>query len=131
MGAAPNQETVNDTAKLIMHRLVARALAQDPTLIERAKAAHARISSRFPDRSFTQEWKDLLDGPLAELRSRITSHDPDMKRLRLSSPFVIAGGIDFTSPTLRQRIWRSAKRLAMRAAPFARGPESSVGSAAA
>ncbi len=36
MYAPLNQEMVNDTAKLIMHRLIARLLVRDPLLIDRA-----------------------------------------------------------------------------------------------
>jgi hypothetical protein len=34
--------------------------------------------------------------------------------LRLSSPFVVAEGIDFTDPRLRRRIMRAANRIAAR-----------------
>lgn len=37
-----------------------------------------------------------------------------MKRLRLSSPFVIAEGADFTDPNLRRRIRRAAERIVER-----------------
>jgi hypothetical protein len=114
MHAPLNCETVNDTAKLIMHRLVARALARDPWLIERAKAGLAASAVRFPDRSFIADWNDLLHLPVGELRSRLTSRSEESKRLRLSSPFVIAEGVDFTDATLRRRIGRAAKRTAAR-----------------
>jgi hypothetical protein len=115
MDAPLNQETVNDTAKLIMDRLIARSLARDPTLIDRAKASLAKMSLRFPDCSFVADWEKLLRLPTQELRILLTSRDQDMKRLRLSSPFVTAEGVDFTDQTLRRRIWRAAKRLAARA----------------
>jgi hypothetical protein len=44
----------------------------------------------------------------------LTSRHPEMKRLRLSSPFVIADGADFTDPDLRRRIRRAARRIAER-----------------
>ncbi|WP_431269280.1 hypothetical protein [Dankookia sp. P2] len=37
MPSAVNKESVNDRAKLIMHRLIARRLARDPALVERAR----------------------------------------------------------------------------------------------
>jgi hypothetical protein len=49
------------------------------------------------------------------LRRRLTRRDEGMTRLRLSSPFVLADGIDVTDQTLRRRIWRAAKRLAEKA----------------
>jgi hypothetical protein len=119
MSVPLNQEIVNDTAKLIMHRLIARDLARDPSLVERARISHARASERFPDRSFTREWDDLLRLPASEVRSRLRSCDRNMNRLRLSSPFVTADGVDFTDPILRHRIWRAANRLVARAAHLA------------
>ncbi len=38
-----NQGVVGDTAKLIMHRLIARQLCRDPALVEKAKIAHAQF----------------------------------------------------------------------------------------
>jgi hypothetical protein len=109
----PNQEVVNDTAKLIIHRLIARVLAHDRSLLDRAKASHAKLSRRFPDRTFVNDWNRLLDRPIPELRSLLTSRSREMRRLRLSSPFVTAEGFDLTHPTLRQRIWAMARRLAI------------------
>jgi hypothetical protein len=116
MSDAPNQEAVNDCAKLIMHRLIARNLSRDPSLVERAKISHARTFTRFRDRSFVREWDVLLHLPVEEIRLRLSSRDRNMNRLRLSSPFVTAFGIDFTDPILRRRIWQAAKRLTVRAA---------------
>jgi hypothetical protein len=112
---ALNQEMVNDAAKLIMHRLIARLVARDPSLIDRAKISLLRTSTRFPDRSFVAEWEELLRLPAWELRARLTSRTQHMKRLRLSSPFVMAEGVDFGDPTLRRRIRGAAGRLVARA----------------
>ena len=49
MSRPPNRETVNDTAKLIMHRLIARELARDSTLVERARVQLGKLAVRFPD----------------------------------------------------------------------------------
>lgn len=38
MAVELNQEVVNDAAKLMMHRLVARALARDPSLVDRQES---------------------------------------------------------------------------------------------
>lgn len=115
MGAPLNQETINDAAKLIMHRLIARSLARDPSLIERTKVSLARIAARFPDRSFVQDWDQLLRLPPGQVRALLTSRNQDMRRLRLSSPFMTAEGVDFGDETLRRRIRRAAKRIATRA----------------
>ncbi|MBX9777333.1 MAG: hypothetical protein K2Y71_23395 [Xanthobacteraceae bacterium] len=122
MRAQLNQEIINDTANLIMHRLIARSLARDPTLISRARASHSRISRRFLDRSFVAEWDTLLRLPACQLRALLTCRTEQMKRLRLSSPFTTAKGVDFSSRPLRHRIRQAAKRIAMRASLSA--PES-------
>jgi hypothetical protein len=115
MDAPLNQETINDTAKLIIDRLISRSIARDPMLVERAKASLAKISLHFPDRSFVADWDKLLRLPTHELRGLLTSRNQDMKRLRLSSPFVTAEGVDFTDQNLRRRIRRAAKRIVARA----------------
>jgi len=115
MQAPLNQEIVNDTAKLIMHRLIARLLARHPYLVDQARVSLAEVSSRFPDRAFVGDWEELLRLPTAELRALLTSRDQGMKRLRLSSPFVTAEGVDFGDQALRRRIRRAAKRIVARA----------------
>jgi hypothetical protein len=114
MELTPNKEMVNDRAKLIMHRLIARSLARNPFLVERAKMCHWQIALRFPNRSFVRDWDDLLGRPLADLRAQLTSRSLRMKRLRLSSPFALVDELDFTEPTTRRRIWSAAQRLAAR-----------------
>jgi hypothetical protein len=114
-----NQEHVNDTAKLMIHRLIARAIGRDPSLIDRAKISLDRSSSeRYEGYSFVNEWDDLLRLPPSNVRRRLTSRDEEMTRLRLSSPFVIADGIDFSDVALRRRIWQAAKRLAVKSTAF-------------
>lgn len=109
-----NKERVNDTAKLIMHRLIARELGRDPSLLDRARISQAKIAERFADRPFVRGWDELLNAPAAELRARLTSRDSDMVRLRSSSPFVLAEGVDFTDYDLRLRIQRAARRVVER-----------------
>jgi hypothetical protein len=113
MAVELNQEVVNDAAKLMMHRLVARALARDPSLVDRARVFQARISERFRGHDFVHQWDALLRLPLPQLRLRLTSRDPEMRRLRVSSPFVV-GGVDFTDEGLRRRIRRAARKVVAR-----------------
>jgi hypothetical protein len=109
-----NKERVNDTAKLIMHRLIARELGRDPSLVKRAKDALGHGAEHFRHHSFVQDWNELLDLPVPEIRHRLTSRDEDIARLRLSSPFVLAQGVNFEDEALRHRIWRAAKRITIR-----------------
>jgi hypothetical protein len=114
MDDAVNQETVNDTAKLMIHRLISRQLRRDPTLIERAKASNARISNRYAGSPFVREWDELLRLPPSMLGAKLRSGSSDMVRLRASSPFVLAEGVDLTDYRLRLRIRRAAKRIVLR-----------------
>jgi hypothetical protein len=109
-----NRERVNDAAKLMMHRLIARELGRDPSLVERARISQTKMAERFADRPFVREWDALLSVPAAELRGRLTRRDSDMVRLRSSSPFVLAEGVDFTDYDLRLRIQRAARRVVER-----------------
>ena len=109
-----NQETVNDTAKLIMHRLISREIGRDPSLVESAKISHARTAWLYAGRPFVREWDDLLKLPLTRLRAKLVSREPDMVRLRASSPFLLAAGIDLTDYDFRLRIRRAARRIVER-----------------
>jgi hypothetical protein len=122
MSTLPNRETVNDTAKLIMHRLIARELARDPTLVERARVQLGKMAVRFPDRSFVHDWEAVLHRPISEIAAVLTGRNQDARRLRLSSPFILADGIDFKNEALRRRIGQAAKRIATRTAPERTGP---------
>jgi hypothetical protein len=114
MDTKVNQESVNDAAKLMMHRIIARRLSHDPSLIEQARTSQSKIAERFAGRLFVREWDELLTLPVAELRAKLVSRDSDMVRLRISSPFVLAEGVDFTDYDLRLRIRRAARRVAER-----------------
>jgi hypothetical protein len=122
MSTLPNRETVNDTAKLIMHRLIARELARDPTLVERARVRLEKMAVRFPDRSFVRDWEAVLQRPVSEIAAVLTGRNQEARRLRLSSPFILADGIDFKDEALRRRIGQAAKRIAARTAPEGAGP---------
>jgi hypothetical protein len=122
MSVELNQEYVNDTAKLMMHRLIARAISRDPSLVEKAKVSIERSSQHFQDCSFIREWSELLNHPLSEIRRLLASRSERMTRLRLSSPFMLAEGIDFGNTALRRRIWRAAKRVAQASPTIAELP---------
>src|SRR5262245_42669169 len=114
MAAQLNEEIVNDTAKLIMHRLIARSLKRNPSLISSAIASCSKISDRFPDRTFVAEWEELLGLSPRRLRALLVGRNEKMKRLRQSSPFILAEGVDFSDVVLRRRIRRAARRIALR-----------------
>lgn len=98
-----NQEAVNNRAKLMMHRIVARRLARDSSLVS---IARAKLSDGSRALDASAEWRDLLSLDLPELRRQITARTERMERLRLSSPFATG----FTDPQLRRRIWQLARK---------------------
>jgi transposase-like protein len=86
-----NQEQVNDTAKLMMHRLIARAIGRDPSLIDRAKISLNRSSSeRYEGYSFVSEWSDLLRLPPVKVRRRLTSRAVKSAALESASTRIVA-----------------------------------------
>jgi hypothetical protein len=119
MSTTLNRETINDTAKLIMHRLIARELVRSPSLVARARTSLEKMAVRFPDRPFVQEWDTVLRRPIDEIVAVLRGRGEDARRLRLSSPFVLAEGIDFKDEALRRRIGQVAKRLAARGSAIA------------
>lgn len=100
-----NTEMVNDRAKLLMHRLIARRISQQPELIEASKR---NLTTSPLSLSSNQEWREILDLEPAEVRRTITSRTKKMERLRLSSPFSTVAGLQ--DPTIRKRIWKLAKK---------------------
>lgn len=109
-----NEGVVGDTAKLMMHRLIARMLRRDPSLAERARIAHTRQVDQFAGWPFVREWEELLALPTRELASKLTNRDREMMRLRNSSPFYLAEGVDFGDYEARVRLKRAARRIVER-----------------
>ena len=102
-----NAEAVNDRAKLMIHRLVARRLPTEPGIVEKAREVVSRAKAVGAPYEFLDEWRDLLSLDPAELRRTITSRSERMIRLRLSSPFALLA--DVKDPELCRRIWRKAR----------------------
>jgi hypothetical protein len=100
-----NEETVNDRAKLLMHRVAARQLSVNPHLIDAAKS---KIMGGVNPPDYVAEWREVLDLDVKEVRRALTRRSEKMDRLRLSSPFGLV--INFGDPVLRKRIWRLARK---------------------
>ncbi|WP_431203250.1 hypothetical protein ACQ86E_31440 [Bradyrhizobium betae] len=114
MGDGLNEGIVGDTAKLMMHRLIVRMLRRDPSLVEKAKLAHERQASQFAGWPFVREWQELLALPPKELASKLVSRDREMVRLRNTSPFWLAEGVDFGDYHARVRLRKAARRIVKR-----------------
>jgi hypothetical protein len=109
-----NAAVVGDFAKLIVHRLVARRMRRDSSLVERAKKVQARMAEQYGGWPFVADWNELLAMPPAALRDKLVSRDREMVRLRNTSPFYLTEGIDFGDYGYRIRIARAARRVAQR-----------------
>lgn len=109
-----NEGVVGDTAKLMMHRLIVRKLRRDPTLVDKAKAAHASQADQFHGWPFVREWQELLALPTGELASKLISRDREMARLRNSSPFYLVEDVHFGDYDARIRLRRAARRVVER-----------------
>jgi hypothetical protein len=103
----PNAEAVNDRVKLLFHRLIARRLGQDPSLVALARDDLAKTRESREERTYMREWEQLLSLDVDVLRREIIRRDERMTRLRISSPLGCL--IDVADPDLRRRIWRSAR----------------------
>jgi hypothetical protein len=119
MTAKVNESEVGDTAKLMIHRLIARRMRHDPTLLDRAKTVHARQADEFEGWPFVREWDVLLSLPPSDLTLKLVSRDCEMMRLRNSSPFYLAHDV-LKDPEFRGRIARAARRLAVQSGGFPR-----------
>lgn len=103
-----NAEVVNDRAKLMIHRLLARRMASEPDLVAQARdvLSSRRVGGASPE--YIDEWKQLLALEPNELRRIITARTDDMYRLRVSSPLALVADIE--NPDLRRRVWRKARQ---------------------
>ena len=101
----PNRESVNDRAKLILHRLVARSLRANPALLEDARTRLRSLAGPAPD--YVMQWARLLDQPAEDVADLIGSRSEHMTHLRVSSPFRLPEGFD--DEAWRRRVWKKAK----------------------
>jgi uncharacterized protein YdbL (DUF1318 family) len=100
-----NRETVNDRAKLILHRLVARSLRANPALLDEARTRLQSLGGAAPD--YVVQWARVLDRPAEEVADLIGSRSEHMTHLRVSSPFRLPEG--FEDEAWRRRVWQKAK----------------------
>lgn len=108
-----NREVINDTAKLIMHRLIARRVATTPSIIAAARNANAKAAEHFPGQAFVGEWDAILALSPQEIGARLICKSSAMTRLRTASPF-IGTKLGLTDYDFRIRIGRAAKRVVAR-----------------
>ena len=100
-----NRESVNNRAKLILHRLVARSLRANPSLLEDARTRLQSLAGPAPD--YVIQWARVLDRPAEDVADLIGSRSEHMIHLRVSSPFRLPVGFD--DEAWRRRVWKKAK----------------------
>ncbi|WP_207459390.1 hypothetical protein [Azospirillum sp. SYSU D00513] len=107
-----NSEIVNDRAKLIYHRLIARRIAGDPDLVRRARNVLDNLATDPNQRAYVGEWRNVLAGSDGQIRNFIVSRGQDATRLRISSPFPLLPELSIEDEQIRRRLWRKAKTFA-------------------
>ena len=111
----PNAEEINDRAKLLYHRLVARRLRRDSGLVARVRDVVGKPPFAAAASPWTDDWRLLLDAPLSQLLGVLVERSSYATRLRVNSPFPFVSELKIANEELRRRLWRVAKRGFVRA----------------
>ena len=109
-GDRPDAEEVNDRARLVRHRLVARRLRDRPEILERAMDGAVAMG----DTPEGVAWRRVLSGSPSEVADRVRARTDEMDRLRVSSPLTAADP-SLRDPDLRVRVRSAARRVLERA----------------
>lgn len=88
-----------------MHRAVAERLAEDPRILDGARARVQRwLETGEVHAHWAREWQSVLTGSVEQIRASLTDVSEHARALRQMTPF--AGAID---PRTRWRIWREVR----------------------
>lgn len=105
-------DLINEEFKLVAHRIIARLIKLDPSLLEKARKKISTMEENHGEVDFILEWKEILSREsIFDIQKELTSRDDDNYRLRISSPFNTMSFPPFNSEAYRRRIWKAAKRL--------------------
>ena len=117
----PDAEAVNDRARLVRHRLVARRMRDVPGILERARE-NAKAMGATPEGA---AWRRILAGSAARVADEVRAKTQEMDRLRIASPLTAADPL-LRDATIRTRVRAAARRILERAMapkpPLAPGP---------
>lgn len=100
-----NRHELAEERSLALHAAVARRLAEDPALLEKARSRVERWladGSVHPD--YARAWREILSRPLAEITGLLADRGERARGLRQVTPF--AGVVP---PRDRWRIWREVE----------------------
>lgn len=96
---------LGEERSIAYHRAIAERIAQDPTVLERARGrVRAWITGKDPAPEFARAWNEVLARPLPELLRFLTDEGQRARELRQSTPF--AGVLP---PRVRWEIWRRVR----------------------
>ena len=101
-------EHVTDRFKRAHHRLVARAIRRDPTLVEQARTV---VRQRPDEPRWVRDWREVLSLPIEEIHREITRPTERMRWLRIDSPFALLPGTILPDP-VRRRLWAKIRHTA-------------------
>jgi hypothetical protein len=110
----PNTEAINDRAKLIYARHVARALRQNPALMDKAKEVVARWLEKNPTTPYALEWRSILNQGVDRVCAVLRGRSEEDRRIRLNSPFFSLPELSITNVETRRKLWRRAKLILAR-----------------
>lgn len=90
---------------LAYHRVIAQRLHEDRSILERARARVAAwLAEDGRARPYAERWKEVLDGPDAQIARVLVEDSEAARALRQATPF--AGALDARE---RWRLWREVK----------------------
>jgi hypothetical protein len=82
-----NKYQPSDWRSLEMHRLIAKKLEANPSLVERARSNISRWKSLRGETPAYSEWEDILSSGNERILRALTGEDQESARLRSSTPF--------------------------------------------
>lgn len=104
-----NAHRLAEERSLALHAEIASRLANDPGVLERARARVGRWAEAGPTHPrYAAAWRELLARPVAEIAAALVERSERMNALRQCTPF--AGVVD---PRTRWRIWRDVRARAL------------------
>ena len=108
----PHAEIVNDTAKLIIGRMISRELGKRTSLVDEAFERLEDMAERNGETDYVQMWRDLLRGDTRSIQRVLRGRDEVSTWLRLTMPFSAkSASIPMNDVHFRRRVWRDARRL--------------------
>jgi hypothetical protein len=90
-----------EARSLAYHEIVARRIADEPAILQRARERVAAWFRQVPPPHHAMAWADKLSGTRASLPEFLVDPGEHARELRQSTPF--AGALD---PRERWRLWR-------------------------